>query len=280
MTRDEIQDIEIQLVLEALRLRYGYDFRHYVPASLKRRVLHCLVSCGMESVSDIIPRLLYEGAFLERLIGVLTIAVTTLFRDPLVFRSLRELSVPMLRTQPFLNVWSAGCATGEEVYAIAILLREEGLYERSRIYATDLNLESLKIAEAGIYEADRWPEFAQNYQTAGGRGRLSDHCRVEGEMVRMDPDLKRHVVFSGHNLANDGAFAEMHLIVCRNVLIYFDPALQKRVLGLFLDSLVRGGDLCLGSSESVDDPGVISHFKVLSSAHRLFRADFKGRARR
>lgn len=275
MTPEEVQDIEITLVLEALRLRYGYDFRNYASASLRRRVLQCLATCQFNHISEIIPKLLHEGLFLERLIGVLTISVTTLFRDPPVFRALREVTVPMLQTHPFINVWSAGCATGEEVYSLAILLREEGLLQRARIFATDINGDSLQSARNGVYGVDRLEEFVKNYKHGGGRGKLQDHCTVDAGWIRMDPELQKNLVFSIHNLATDGTFAEMHLILCRNALIYFDQSLQKRVIDLFSESLTRGGHLCLGGSESLGNSKSNYEFKVVSEKHRIFMTGFK-----
>ncbi|MEO5374870.1 MAG: protein-glutamate O-methyltransferase CheR [Alphaproteobacteria bacterium] len=275
MTPGDIQDIEIKLVLEALRLRYGYDFRHYDQSSVRRRVLHCLESCKLTGISDIIPKLLYEGMFLERLIGVLTISVTTMFRDPLVFRALREYTVPALKTHPFVNIWSAGCATGEEVYSLAILLREEGLYEQARIYATDLNADSLATAREGIYALNRLEEFEANYRDAGGVGTFRDYCEIDGNVVRMNGDLKKNIVYSSHNLATDSVFAVMNLVMCRNVIIYFDASLQKRVIGLFHESLARGGDLCLGGAESLDISKSGAGFSVLSHKNRIFRKGFE-----
>ncbi|MBF0611764.1 MAG: protein-glutamate O-methyltransferase CheR [Magnetococcales bacterium] len=275
MTDEEVQDIEIQLVLEALRLRFGYDFRNYAPASLRRRVTQCLSSCEFTYISEIIPRLLHQGAFLDRLIQVLTISVSTLFRDPEVFRLLREHSVPMLRTYPYFNVWMAGCATGEEVYSMAILLKEAGIYDRGRIFATDINRENLDIAERGYYKADRWQEFENNYRLSGGQSKLEDYCHMDGDWLSFDPELKKNMVYSTHNLATDGVFAEMQFIVCRNVLIYFDGGLQHRVIDLFQDSLVRGGHLCLGMSENLDLGRPGHEFQAVSEKHRLFMAGYK-----
>ena len=269
MTPEEIQDIEIHILLETLFLRYGYDFRGYADASLKRRILHCLAACQLNHVSEIIPRMLYEGRFLKRLIGTLTVTVTTLFRDPPVFQSLREYVVPMLATYPFINVWNAGCATGEEVYATAILLKEGGMLDRARIYATDLDDEGLQIAQEGIYGVDRLEEFTKNYQRAGGQGVLSDFCHVKNGAIHMDPALREHITFSTHNLAGDAVFTETHLILCRNVLIYFDKPLQERVLHLFYDSLVRGGYLCLGSHESLEFTKLRDEFKPVAKKHRI-----------
>ncbi|MBF0136012.1 MAG: protein-glutamate O-methyltransferase CheR [Magnetococcus sp. DMHC-1] len=275
MTREEIQDIEIQLLLEALRLRYGYDFRNYVATSLRRRILQCLAVCHLTHISEIIPRLLHEGLFLERLLGVLTVSVTSLFRDPPVFLALRELTVPMLKTHHFVNIWIAGCATGEEVYTMAILLQEEGIYERAQIFATDINEESIHSAREGIYGADRWKEFELNYKSAGGRESLLNYCKVDHDQIQMDPELKKNVVFSNHNLATDGTFAEMNLILCRNVLIYFDESLQKKVFTLFHESLSRGGHLCLGTSESLMCCQASHDFKTVSDRHRIFMTGFK-----
>ncbi|MEO5353828.1 MAG: hypothetical protein H7835_11555 [Magnetococcus sp. XQGC-1] len=278
MDHDAIQDIEIRLLLEALYERYGYDFRNYAMASLKRRIVHCLSECQFRHVSEIIPRLLYEGMFLKRLIQALTVSVTEMFRDPPVYRILRQQVIPVLRTRPFFNVWHAGCATGEEAYSFAILLQEESLLERARIFVTDLDEEAIHVAREGIYPLEKVKTYTKNYQESGGTAAFSDYYHARYDRVRMDPELKKSMVFATNNLATDAVFAETQLIFCRNVLIYFAPALQNRVLDLFRESLTEGGFLCLGSQESLQFSGVAEQFTVVAPQERIYRKrDVKGK---
>ncbi|MBF0370400.1 MAG: protein-glutamate O-methyltransferase CheR [Magnetococcales bacterium] len=271
MDPEKIEEIEIHLLLETLRLRFGYDFHNYAKASLNRRIRSCLASCMLDNIADIIPRLLHEGRFHNRLIAAMTVSVTTMFRDPKIYQGMREKVLPLLKTYPLVNIWHAGCSTGEEVYSMAIMLREEGLLKRVQIYATDLNEIALAKARTGLYSIDSLNEFSENYQKAGGSGLFTDHCRIKGGEVEMDPELCREVMFVRHNLVTDGVFGEMHLILCRNVLIYFDRSLQERVLGLFNESLVSGGFLCLGDKESLDYSDVRNRFKPVVKKLRIFR---------
>ncbi|MEO5331698.1 MAG: protein-glutamate O-methyltransferase CheR [Magnetococcus sp. YQC-5] len=271
MKQEEIEGIEIQLLLEALRLRYGYDFRSYTRSSLNRRILHCLSICDFKYISEIIPRLLHEGMFLNRLISTLTVTVSSMFRDPDVFKALREKVIPILKTYPFINIWHAGCATGEEVYSMAILLKEVGLYDRAQFYATDMDEESLKKATDGNFPIEKLEEFSKNYQLAGGKKNFLDYVRIQGNVLQIDPALKKNVMFANHNLAGDGVFAEMHLILCRNVLIYFDATLQEKVIQLFSDSLARGGFLCLGSNETLEFTKLHDQFTPVIKKYRICR---------
>jgi chemotaxis protein methyltransferase CheR len=217
----DLEALEVRLLLEAIYHRYGFDFRQYAPTSIKRRIRHYIREEGLESISRLQERVLHDPAAGERFVGVLTVPVTSMFRDPGFFAAFREKAVPLLRTYPFLRLWHAGCSTGEEVYSMAILLEEEGLYERCRIYATDMNEALLRYYE------------------------------VRGDRAVFEPRLRRNVVFALHNLATDGAFNEFHSVLCRNVLIYFSRGLQDRVQGLLYESLVRFGYLGLGSKESL-----------------------------
>lgn len=271
MDNDAIQDIEIRLMLDALYERYGYDFRNYAMASLKRRIIHCLSDCQFKYVSEIIPHLLYEGTFLKRLIQALTVSVTEMFRDPPVYQALRRDVIPLLRTYPFFNVWHAGCATGEEAYSFAIILQEEDLLDRARIYATDLDDKAIQKAKNGIYATEKLKVYTKNYQESGGTQAFSDYYYAGPNGVQMDPSLKKNMVFSTNNLATDAVFAEMNLIFCRNVLIYFAPALQNRVLNLFRESLARNGVLCLGSQESLQFSGVAEQFSVLIPNEKIYQ---------
>lgn len=272
MDSEEITDIEIHLLLESLRLRFGYDFRNYSPKSVRRRLQHCLTTCDFNHISEVIPKLLHDMHFVNRLVSTLTVTVTEMFRDPEVFRELRAKVIPVLKTYPFINIWHAGCATGEEVYSMAILLKEEGLYDRAQIYATDLNENALAKAREGIYPIDDIKKHTANYQLAGGREVLADYYHARYDHFRFDPALQKNILFSAHNLASDSVFAEMNLILCRNVFIYFNRVLQEQVLRLFLESLARGGFLCLGSRESIPmDSPVAALFRERFPKNRIFQ---------
>jgi chemotaxis protein methyltransferase CheR len=244
-------DIETQLLLDALYLKYHYDFRGYALASLKRRLARAVEHFGCDTVSRLQDRVLHDPAAFPVLLDFLTLPVSEMFRDPSYFRSLREQVVPLLRTYPSLKVWVAGCSTGEEVYSLAILLKEEGLLARTLIYATDINPHRLQEAESGVYAIDRIPGFTENHRKSGARSSLSDHYTAAYDRAIVDKSFRRHIVFSDHSLATDSVFAEVQLVSCRNVLIYFNRPLQDRALGLFRDALCRKGFLGIGSKESL-----------------------------
>lgn len=248
---EKTEDIEIRLLLEALFLKYHYDFRNYAMASIKRRLRQAREQLGFSTFSALQESLLRDPALLPRLLRYLTVQVSEMFRDPSYFRSIREKVVPHLRTYPSLKVWIAGCSGGEELYSMVILFREEGLEERTLFYATDINQEALQVAEAGIFHLDRVRLFTENHRLSGGKSSLSDYYQAAYGRVSFDKTLRRNVVFSDHSLVTDAVFAEMHLISCRNVLIYFDRILQDRAIGLFKDSLARKGFLGLGAKESL-----------------------------
>ena len=248
---DALDDIEIDLLLEAIFRLYHYDFRHYARASMKRRLLHARSQLGFSSLSALQTALLHDASILPRLLNFLTVQVSEMFRDPSCWRALRHEVIPHLRTYPSLKLWVAGCSHGEELYSLAILFREEGLYDRTIFYATDINPEALRIAEAGVYALDRVRKFTENHQKSGARTSLSDYYAADYGRALFDKSLRSRVVFSDHSLVTDAAFGEMHLITCRNVLIYFDRDLQDRAIGLFRDSLIRNGFLMLGSKENI-----------------------------
>lgn len=247
----EVERIAYRLLLEAIRERYDYDFSHYRQASFKRRLRRFLDTENLSSTAELIPRLLLEPRFFQLFLQTISISVTEMFRDPLSFAALREKVFPHLATYPSLKIWHAGCASGEEVYALAIFLVEAGLYERSRIYATDINDKVLAMARDGIYPVDKIRQFSLSYQQAGGQGSLSDYFHASHKSAIFRAELKKNIVFASHNLAADASFGAMHLIVCRNVLIYYDKILQRRILQLFLDSLVERGFLWLGTKENI-----------------------------
>jgi chemotaxis protein methyltransferase CheR len=247
----ETEEIELRLLLEAIYQKYHYDFRNYSMASLKRRLSQARERFGCASFSKLQDEVLHDGSILVRLLGFLTVQVSEMFRDPSFFLCLRKNVVPHLKTYPSLKVWVAGCSTGEELYSLAILFREEGLENRTIFYATDINSASLELAQAGVFSLDRVALFTKNHRQAGGKSSLSDYYTANYGAAIFDKSLRERVVFSDHSLVSDSVFAETQLVSCRNVLIYFNRELQDRALGLFKDSLVRKGFLGLGARESI-----------------------------
>lgn len=245
------EDIELRLLLEALFQKYHYDFRGYSLASVKRRAKLAREFFGFATYSQMQDRVLHDESLLPVLLGYLTVQVSEMFRDPSYFAAIREKVIPHLKTYPSLKIWIAGCSSGEELYSFVILFREEGLEERTIFYATDINPDALRKAEAGVYDMDRIRLFSENYQKSGGKGSLADYYTAAYNAVTFDKTLRRKVVFSDHSLVSDAVFAEMQYISCRNVLIYFDRPLQDRAIGLFKDSLDRKGFLGLGSKENI-----------------------------
>lgn len=256
-------DIELRLLIDAIYLKYHYDFRGYALASLRRRMASAMTRFGCRTLSQLQDRLLHEPSLFPALLDYLTVQVSEMFRDPGYYKALREEVVPLLRTYPSLKVWVAGCSAGEEAYSMAILLREEGLLERTLIYATDINTDALKKAESGVYPLEQIALYTQNHQKSGGHSSLSEHYTAAYGRAVFDKSLRRQMVFSDHSLATDSVFAEVQLVSCRNVLIYFDRHLQDRALGLFGEALCRKGFLGLGSKES-----------MRFSAHRAAFDDF------
>jgi chemotaxis protein methyltransferase CheR len=250
-THEPFEEIEIGLLLEALYQRYHYDFRLYAQASLRRRLRQARDQLGFGTFSALQDALLHDAAMLPRLLDYLTIQVSEMFRDPGYYRTMREKVLPHLRTYPSLKVWIAGCSGGEELYSFVILFREEGLEERTLFYATDINQQALNSAAGGIYALDRIKAFTENHQKSGGRSSLSDYYTANYARAVFDKSLRNRVVFSDHSLVTDAVFAEVQLISCRNVMIYFDRSFQDRAIGLFRDSLSRHGFLGLGSKESL-----------------------------
>jgi chemotaxis protein methyltransferase CheR len=268
---DESHSLEIELLIEALFRRFNYDFRHYARSSLQRRLEHAMVRFHCATISQIQSRLLNEKAFLAELIDVLTVPTTEMFRDPSYFASLRTNVLPILKTYPSLRVWIAGTSTGEEVVSMAILLKEEGLLEKSMIYATDINQRSLEQAQRGIYDTEIIQKATLNYRESGGKGSISDFVSVAYGSAKVDPALYKNIVFSDHSLATDAVFTEAHLISCRNVLIYFDRDLQNRATTLFKDSLMRGGYLGIGSRESLRFLEAAPAFRNIDEANRIYQ---------
>lgn len=266
-----LERLEMELLLEAIYRHYGYDFRQYAPSSLRRRLKKRLEAEGLSTFSALQDRVLHEPAAMEGLLRDMSVNVTGMFRDPTFFRALREKVVPMLRTYPSVRIWHAGCASGEEVYAMAILLEEEGLYERSRLYATDMNAEALDRARTGIFPIARMREYTTNYQQAGGTRSFSEYYTASYGAALFHARLRENVLFAQHNLATDTSFSEFNVILCRNVLIYFDRNLKARTLRLFGDSLSSFGFLCLGRRESLRFTNVEDEFEEIDPKERIYR---------
>lgn len=270
-TADSNFDIELQLIVEAIYLRYHYDFRTYAKASLKRRMSTAMGRFGCQTLSQLQDRVLHDPAAFASLLEYLTVQVSDMFRDPSYFASLRNTVLPMLRTYPSLKVWVAGCSAGEEVYSLAILLREEGLLARTIIYATDINAKALQKAESGVYGLERVAGFTANHRKSGARSSLSDYYTAAYGNAVFDKSLRKNVVFSDHSLATDSVFAEVQLVSCRNVLIYFDRQLQDRALGLFSEALCRKGFLGIGARESVRFSAHADTFDELVRDDRIYQ---------
>ena len=269
--RTNPEDIEMHVLLEAIFLRYHHDFRGYAPASLRRRLRAARHSLGFVTLSALQEAILRDPQVFTALLQSLSVQVSDMFRDPGFYATLRREIVPVLRTYASLKIWIAGCSSGEEVYSFAILLREEGLLERTMLYATDINPEALRKAEAGIYALERAPGFTENHRLAGGQGSLSSHYTARYGALAFDRALRKRVVFSDHSLATDSVFAEVHLVSCRNVLIYFDRELQARAIGLFKDALVRRGFLGLGSKETLQFSPHAASFREQDAAERWYQ---------
>ncbi len=271
MPTEELEDLELTLLLDALARHYGYDFREYARASIKRRIWRRMMEEGLMTLSGLQERVLHDPACMERLLLDLSINVTSMFRDPTFWAALRDKVFPLLRTYPFVRIWNPGCSTGEETYSLAILLREEGLEDRARIYATDINATVLEQAKDGVFPLDRMREFTQNDLASGGRASFSDYYKVFGDRARFDPSLLRQAVFAQHNLVSDASFNEFNLIVCRNVMIYFDRSLQDTVHELFHKSLARSGVLALGHKESIRFTSRADAYEELDPQEKLYR---------
>jgi len=271
MMAQEIASSEIGLLLEGIRTRYGYDFTHYSPSSLQRRVEQAREHAGVARYTELLDLLYHQREAFDEFLKFMSVSVTEMFRDPPFYRALRQKVITALKTFPFVKIWHAGCATGEEVYSMAILLREESFLDRVRIYATDFNTHSLDIAERGVYDSQRMEAYAANYAAAGGRGSLADYYHAGYDLAKIKDFLKERVTFSYHNLVTDGVFGEMNLICCRNVLIYFDRTLQNRTLELFDASLRHGGFLCLGTKESLNFTSVRNRFEAVDNRMRIYR---------
>jgi chemotaxis protein methyltransferase CheR len=267
----EIENIELKLLSEAIYLRYGYDFKDYTKSHLKRRVLRRVKLDNLENITQLTERLLYDRNALEQVLLDLSINVTEMFRFPQFFKDLRENVIPILKTYPSVNIWHAGCSTGEEVISMAILLKEEGLLNRVNIYATDINKKVLEIAREGIYPIEEVKKWTKNYQNTGGKKSFSDYYVAKYDHAIFDQDLLKNVTFLEHNLVIDKTFIDANLIICRNVLIYFNKKLQNQVLELFEESLVPGGVVGIGSKENLRFTSVNENFESITTASKIYK---------
>jgi chemotaxis protein methyltransferase CheR len=270
-SRASVSESELHSLTEAIYLQYSYDFRDYSGASQKRRLLQAMAHFECPTVAALQTLVLKDATLFMELLQYLTIPVSEMFRDPAFFLALRQKVIPVLQTYPSLKIWIAGCSTGEEVYSLAILLREEGLLERSLIYATDINPQALDRARRGIFTLGSIKGHTANYQQAGGKQAFSDYYSAAYDAAIFDPSLRENVTFSDHSLATDSVFSETQLVLCRNVLIYFNRSLQDRALGLFHESLCHRGFMALGSKESIQFSDYAAHFEALDKPARIFR---------
>jgi chemotaxis protein methyltransferase CheR len=269
--RDDVEEIELSLLLEAVYRKYGFDFREYAPASLRRRVWRRIYAENLATISALQDKLLHDPACMERLLLDLSINVTAMYRDPSFYVAFREKVVPLLHTYPFTRLWVAGCSTGEEVYSLAILLQEEELYARTRIYATDINESVLERARAGVFPLDKMREYTQNYIKAGGKRAFSEYYLAKYDGAQFQRSLIENVVFAQHNLVSDRSFNEFNVIICRNVMIYFDRTLQDRVHRLFHESLMTFGVLGLGHKESISFSPHVDAYEELDPNEKLYK---------
>ena len=267
----EILDIELDLLLEAIYRRYGHDFRNYSRSSLERRLAQFQVDSPYKTYSELTGRLLRDRLFFHQLAAYFSVSVTALFRDPFFYAALQEKVLPLLRTWPHFKIWHAGCATGEEPYSMAILLNDAKLLNKALIYATDISLPALETAKAGIYPLEIIKQGSSNYLKAGGVVSLSNYYHAVYDAAQLDISLKKHITFSQHNLVLDKSFGEMQLIICRNVLIYFNQSLQNQVLELFWESLEYGGFLCLGDKETLMFSSVADRFTTVDEQAKIYK---------
>ena len=268
---ETLESLELDLLLEAVFRYYGYDFRDYARTSMRRRIGNIMRAEGVETMSALQERVLHRRESWDRFLNGISVNVSAMFRDPNFFLAFRRHAVPLLRTYPFIRIWQAGCSLGEEAYSLAILLEEEGLYDRSLIYATDINESTLRQARDGIYPAEVMQKYTQNYIQSGGTRSFSEYYTARYDFAIVRPALQRNIVFSQHNLVSDGPFNEFNVVLCRNVMIYFNRALQERTHALILNSLAMFGVLGLGSRESLRFLSQERHYEPLEPGEKLYR---------
>lgn len=267
----DTQNIELDLLLLAVNLKYGYDFRNYSKTHLKRRIYQRLKLSGLNTISELQNKVLWDKEFYRIFLQDLSINVTEMFRDPDFYLSFRKKVISDLKTYAYIKVWLAGCSSGEEVYSLAIILKEEDLLQRTQIYATDINKNVLETARQGIYSNKEIELYSRNYHDSGGKGQLSDYYTSKYGSVLFDKSLSKNIVFADHNLVTDGVFAEVNLVFCRNVLIYFDKFLQNKVLKLFSESLSKRGFLCLGTKEGLKFTDFEDDFTVIDKKMKIYK---------
>jgi len=274
MRNIDSSEFEISSLLEAVYQKYGYDFRQYSQAHIRRRITNRMAMSGLEDISQMQSKILNDEIFAANFLQDLSITVTEMFRDPGFYKSLRENVIPILKTYPFIKIWHAGCSTGEEAYSMAIIMQEEGLYDRTTIYATDFNQKALNRAKEGIFSNAMIKEYTANYQLSGGIESFSNYYMSNYNNVIMNKSLKKNIVWANHNLVTDSVFAEVHMVLCRNVLIYFDKNLQNKVQKIFYSSLINGGVLCLGSKESLRFTDLHDKYTELDKKQRIFKKKY------
>ena len=267
----KIRKEEIDELLEKIWQKYGYDFRNYARASLERRISYRLSTSGLKSISEMTFKIINDMDFFENFLNDMSITVTEMFRNPFVFKKIVNEVFPHLKTYHRINIWHAGCATGEEVYSLAILLEENQLLEKCQIYATDYNNKSLYICNEGIYPLEKMKEYSENYILSGGKKSFSDYYHANYESAIFKNSLKDNICFAHHNLMRDVSFAEMNIVICRNVMIYFDRKLQNQVLNLFNDSLINRGFLILGDKETLSFTEVESKYEEFAKKEKIYR---------
>lgn len=264
-------DIEIELFLFGLYLKHGYDFRNYSKAHVERRIVELFVENDFDNFAQMQHAMIYDNIFQQKVLVALSINYTEMYRNPLFYKSLRDNVIPILKTFPFVKIWNAGCSSGEEVYSLAILLKEEGIYDKCQIYATDFNKKVLNTAKEGIYHIEKFKNYSQNYILSGGKYSLSKYYTAKYDHLIFDKSLKENIVFAEHNLVSDSDFAEMNLILCRNVLIYFDKSLQNKTIKLFSKSLCYGGILCIGDKENLEVSNCYKNFEGIDKENKIYK---------
>lgn len=271
MDIENIENIELELVLKAIYLKYGYDFKGYARASVKRRIKHRLSLSGLETISNMQSLVLHDRDFFNTLLNDMSVNVTQMFRDPSFYRALRDKVISVLGKKSFLKIWHVGCSTGEEVYSMAIFLKEAGLYDHALIHATDFDEGVLAAADKGVYPVEKIKEFTKNYKDAGGLESFADYYTARYDFALLDRSLKKNIHFSNHNIVTDGVFGEMNMIICRNVLIYFSRELQEKIFKLFYESLPKGGFLCLGARETIKLSEYSEFFTDIDSKEKIYK---------
>lgn len=267
----DLEQLEIKLFLEGIYERYGYDYRNYAYPTIRRRIWHRIHAEKLSSILELLDKVLRDPVYMQKIIADFSIHVTEMFRDPLFFAEFRKKVIPLLRTYPSIRIWHAGCSSGEEVYSMAILLQEEGLYDRAKIYATDIHTDVLKIAKNSQFPLEPMKKYTTNYIQAGGKKAFSEYYTVVNNKAKFHPSLSKNIVFAQHNLVTDRSFNEFHVIICRNVLIYFNKPLQQKVHRLFYDSLGMLGILGLGNKESIAFMDVEDNYKTVSREQKLYQ---------